>query len=262
MQREEMVRSYWYKDVLPATAMVAVEFSNVITSVLFKAASSEGISYYIYLTYCFALGTLVLLPMTFFLIRKTGFPPFNFPLITRLCLLALVAFTNQLCVHKGLELGTPTLSSAISNLIPAFTFILAVFIRVEKVALRTSSTRAKILGTIVSVSGASVVVLYKGPKVLFSPQYWTSSSSSVSVLQQHMGSPQSNWVTGGLILAVGYLLYPVWYIILKIFTSTKLELLLLMHGESRPGCGGEIDWTCKKGGPPGCVRWGPSPMLK
>ncbi|WRX20192.1 hypothetical protein QQP08_012679 [Theobroma cacao] len=46
----------------------------------------------------------------------------------------------------------------------------------EKVALRSSSTRAKIIGTIASMSGASVVVLYKGPEV-----------------QQPLGSSQSKW---------------------------------------------------------------------
>ncbi|XWS40779.1 hypothetical protein CRYUN_Cryun17cG0024700 [Craigia yunnanensis] len=79
----------------------------------------------------------------------------------------------------------------------------------EKVALRSSSTGAKIIGTIASISGASVVVLYKGPKVLYSP-HWTSSSV---LLQQPLGSPQSNWVISGLLLAVGYLFNSFWYII-------------------------------------------------
>ncbi|XWS44208.1 hypothetical protein CRYUN_Cryun15aG0024500 [Craigia yunnanensis] len=74
----------------------------------------------------------------------------------------------------------------------------------EKVALRSSSTRAKIIGTIASISGALVVVLCKGPNVLSSP-HWTSPS--VLLLQQPLalGSPQSNWVIGGLLLAMGYL---------------------------------------------------------
>ncbi|XVF60368.1 hypothetical protein PTKIN_Ptkin08bG0039600 [Pterospermum kingtungense] len=207
-----MATRYWYKDVLPATAMASAEFSNVIGNILFKAASSKGLSYYIYLTYCYALATLVLLPITFFLISKTGLPPFKFPLVSRLCLFCLFGLSGQLCTYKGLELGTPTLFSAMSNLIPAFTFILAVFFRIEKVALRRSSGRAKIIGTIASISGASVVVLYKGPKVFYSPH--RTSSSSVLLFHRPLGSPQSDWMIGGLLLAVGYLCNSVWYIVL------------------------------------------------
>lgn len=82
----------------------------------------------------------------------------------------------------------------------------------EKVVLRSSSSKAKMIGTISSIAGASVVVLYKGPKVFYS-QHWTSSSSSVLLPQQHLGSPQSNWVISGLLLSVAYLSNSFWYII-------------------------------------------------
>ncbi|XP_017974433.1 PREDICTED: WAT1-related protein At5g40240-like [Theobroma cacao] len=81
--------------------------------------------------------------------------------------------------------------------------------RMEKVALRSSSTRAKIIGTIASMSGVSVVVLYEGPEVLSSSRW---SSSSV-LLQQPLGSSQSKWVFGGLLLAESYLLSSFWYVI-------------------------------------------------
>ncbi|XP_021299077.1 WAT1-related protein At5g40240-like isoform X2 [Herrania umbratica] len=203
-----MARRYCYNDVLPFTAMVAVECSNVVQNILFKAASSKGMSYYIFMAYAYVLATLALLPLTCFLFR-TGLPKFEVPLISRLCFLSLVGFAGQLCAYKGLELGSPTLSSAISNLTPAFTFMLAVFFRMEKVALRSASTRAKIIGTIASISGASVVVLYKGPQVLSSP-CWSSSSV---LLQQPFGSSQSKWVFGGLLLAASYLFSSFWYII-------------------------------------------------
>ncbi|XVF60361.1 hypothetical protein PTKIN_Ptkin08bG0039000 [Pterospermum kingtungense] len=198
-----------YQDVLPAIAMVAVECSIVVVSILFKAAAAKGLSYYVFIAYTCTLATLVLLPLALFLISKTGLPPFKFSLISRLFLLALIGLVSQLCAYKGLKLGSPTLSSAISNLIPAFTFILAVFFRMEKVELRSSSSRAKIIGTIGSISGASVVVLYKGPKVFYTSQ-WSSSST---LLQQPLGSPQSNWVAGGLLVVVTNVLSSFWYII-------------------------------------------------
>ena len=93
--------------------------------------------------------------------------------------------------------------------------------RMEKVVLRSSSSRAKIIGTVASISGASVVVLYKGAKVLSSPH---CSSSSV-LLQQPLGSPLSNWVIGGLLLAMGYVFYSFWYII-------QVKIVSNSHGSS------------------------------
>ncbi|OMO64475.1 Drug/metabolite transporter [Corchorus olitorius] len=124
-----MATRYLYKEVLPCMAMVAAECSTVVLGILFKAASSKGLSYYIFVAYTCALATIALFPLAFFLIRKAGFPPLKFPLISRLLLLSLIGIGAQLCAYKGLELSSPTLSSAISNLTPGFTFILAVFFR-------------------------------------------------------------------------------------------------------------------------------------
>ncbi|XVE83921.1 hypothetical protein DITRI_Ditri16bG0127200 [Diplodiscus trichospermus] len=82
----------------------------------------------------------------------------------------------------------------------------------EKVALRSSRTQAKIIGTIVSISGALVVVFYKGPEV-FPSSSRTWSSSSVLPQWPLESLPESNWVIGGVLIAVAYLLYSFWYII-------------------------------------------------
>ncbi|XP_048433841.1 WAT1-related protein At5g40230 isoform X2 [Pyrus x bretschneideri] len=101
--------------------------------------------------------------------------------------------------------SSPTLDSAMSNLTPAFTFILAVFFRMESLALRSYSTQAKIMGTLVSISGALVVVLYKGPTILSTP-----SDPNPSPM---LSTPPTNWVIGGLLCALQYLLYSTWYIL-------------------------------------------------
>ncbi|GMI88805.1 hypothetical protein HRI_002549800 [Hibiscus trionum] len=66
--------------------------------------------------------------------------------------------------YTGIIYNSPTLSSAISNLTPVFTFILAILFRMEKVVWNSSS-KAKVMGTIISITGAFVVTLYKGPAI-------------------------------------------------------------------------------------------------
>ncbi|XVF58114.1 hypothetical protein PTKIN_Ptkin07bG0036900 [Pterospermum kingtungense] len=201
-------RRYCYKDVLPFTAMVAVECGNVGVNILFKAATSKGMSYYIFITYSYAIASLVLLPLAFIFNSRGVLPPLKFHLISKLFILGLIGFSGQVCAYKGIEYSSPTLASAVGNLAPAFTFILAVLFRMEKVALGSSTTQAKIIGTIVSISGALVVVLYKGPRVFSSP--WTLSS----VLFQWPleSSSETNWVIGGILLAVAYVLFSILYI--------------------------------------------------
>ena len=89
--------------------------------------------------------------------------------------------------------------------------IIFVFLnRMEVMNLRSSITRIKIIGTVVSILGALVVVLYKGPAII-SPE--SSSPQSVSfALRYPLGTSLTNWVIGGLLLVSQTLLGSIWYI--------------------------------------------------
>ncbi|GKV08565.1 hypothetical protein SLEP1_g20178 [Rubroshorea leprosula] len=179
----EMEGNYFYKEVLPFTAMVMVECAVVGLNILFKAANLKGMSYYVFIPYACATATLLLFPLLFIFPR----------------------FLSLICGYQGIQYSSPTLASAMSNLTPVFTFILAIIFRMERVVLRSTISQAKITGTIVSISGALVIVLYKGPTVF-------PSASSVS-LQLSLGSSESNWIIGGLLLSLEYLFVSIWYIV-------------------------------------------------
>ncbi|XP_019086812.1 PREDICTED: WAT1-related protein At5g40230-like isoform X2 [Camelina sativa] len=202
---------YFYRDVMPFTAMVAVECVAVGSNTLFKAATLNGLSFYVFIFYTYVGATLVLLPLSLIFGRSKRLPSPKTPVFFKIFLLALVGFMSMIAGCKGIEYSSPTLASAISNLTPAFTFTLAVIFRMEQVVLRSSATQAKIIGTIVSISGALVVVLYKGPKVLTAASL-TPPSPTIS-LYQHLTSFDSSWIIGGLLLATQYLLVSVWYIL-------------------------------------------------
>jgi drug/metabolite transporter (DMT)-like permease len=141
-------------------------------------------SYHVFIVYAYGVAALLLLPSPFFSLRCT----------------------SQIMGYAGINYSSPTLGSAMSSLIPGFTFILALLFRMEKLAIRSSSSQAKIIGTIVSISGAFVVTLYKGPAIPFSPPPSPS-------LDHPLRSPQSNWVIGGLFLTIEFILVPMWYIL-------------------------------------------------
>ncbi|PON75976.1 Plant-drug/metabolite exporter [Trema orientale] len=196
--------------------MALAECTTVCLHTLYKAASSKGLNYFVFMAYSYLLGTLVLLPFCFIFSRR-GLTSFKLPVIYKMVLLSLVGFLARVFGYKGLEYSSPALSSAISTLAPAFTFILAVIFRMEDVDLRRSSTQAKIIGTMVSVSGAMGAVLYKGPTIL-SSQYGSLAFHSLL-------TSQTNWVLGGFLLAGEQLCNSSTYILLaQILIMCPFEL--------------------------------------
>ncbi|XP_043702980.1 WAT1-related protein At5g40240-like isoform X4 [Telopea speciosissima] len=152
-------------DALVFAAMVMAECASIGLITLSKAAMSRGMSNFIFIMYSYALATLILLPFACFFHRPT-LRPITFSLLCKMFLLGLIGM--------------------------------------EKLHWKSSSSQAKSIGTIVSISGAFVVTLYKGPPIMMDP------SSSNSLNRLHLSS-QSNWVIGGIFFAADCLLSAIWY---------------------------------------------------
>ncbi|KAF1882360.1 hypothetical protein Lal_00039007, partial [Lupinus albus] len=65
----------------------------------------------------------------------------------------------------ALTLTSTTFVSAIYNLIPAITFILAISCSLEKLNLRATTGKSKVLGTLIGIGGAMFLTFYKGIKI-------------------------------------------------------------------------------------------------
>ncbi|KAM7273425.1 hypothetical protein ACFE04_028089 [Oxalis oulophora] len=194
----------WLEELLPILAMVSLECMDVGLTTLSKAAMSNGLSHYIFVFYSNALGSIIFFPLAYFFERKKTRPPINFTLLCKFFLLGFCGITVlQNCVFTGVSYSSPTLASALSNLVPAFTFMLAIFFRMEKLDIRSSITQVKILGTVVSILGALIVTLYKGPSVFTLPQPPTLSSSNLL-------ATTNNWILAGFFLATACFSLSVW----------------------------------------------------
>lgn len=194
-------------ELLPFAAMIMVECLDVGLTTLSKAAMSRGMSHFVFVVYSNALATLILLPSSF-IIHRNKRPPLSFSILCKFFLLSLAGITvMQNCVFTGVSYSSPTLASALSNLVPAFTFFLAVIFRMEKLDLRNSRSQIKIMGTLVSISGALIVTLYKGSP-LFSTPVQSIPDSSPS---NPSSSPSMNhWIIGGLFLATASSSLAIW----------------------------------------------------
>ncbi|CAL2250447.1 unnamed protein product [Prunus armeniaca] len=203
----DMVGGCMWWGVLPFAAMVMVEFADVGVSTITKAAMSRGMSTYVFVVYSNALATLLLLPCFIFQKKPVSL---TLSLLSGFFLLGLIGSSSLILAYNGINYSSPTVASAMGNLIPIYTFVLAIIFRMEKLDLWRSSSQAKLLGTIVSVSGAFVVILYKGSAIL---KFKALSPSNFPPHQNLIISQHTKWIFGGLFLALSCLLAAIWNIV-------------------------------------------------
>ncbi|KAJ6321812.1 hypothetical protein OIU77_011818 [Salix suchowensis] len=124
------------KAAAPFVGMVMAECAQVGLMILSKAAMSDGMNSFIFVLYSNALASLILLPSSFFLHRSER-PPLTCPILCGFFLLGLFGMLAQIFGYAGIYLSSATLATAMLNLIPGFTFILAVaFSHMENLSRR------------------------------------------------------------------------------------------------------------------------------
>ncbi|RCV33617.1 hypothetical protein SEVIR_7G104300v4 [Setaria viridis] len=152
----------------PAVAMVAVEFVFSALQIFIKLALDDGMDVRVLVAYRLMFATAFLCPLAFFIERKKR-PPLTMKVVLGLFLCGLCGITiNQNLLVLAMKLtNSTTIVTALSNLTPQSTFIVAVLTRQEIVKLGKASGRAKLAGTLVGLGGAMVVTFYRGPEMVF-----------------------------------------------------------------------------------------------
>ncbi|CAN4110912.1 unnamed protein product [Withania somnifera] len=174
---------------LPFVVMVIVQLGFAGMIIVSKLVMDGGMNPFVQSAYRPIFATISIAPFAFFFERITA---------------------TQYTWFIGLTNSTPTIASAVDNLIPAFTFIIAVPLGIEKLGLRSIAGQAKLGGTIVCVGGAMLLSLYHGKVVIgqlgFHWKYAESTGKDVN-------SAHSNFFLGPFLLIVCSLTYAIWLII-------------------------------------------------
>ncbi|URE12643.1 EamA-like transporter family [Musa troglodytarum] len=131
-----------------------------------RTALNMGISKLVFPIYRKIIALALLAPFAYFLEKKDR-PPLTLSLMCQFFLLALCGITaNQGFYLLGLYYLSPTYASAIQNSVPAITFAMAAALRLEQININSRYGVAKVVGTVASVGGATIITLYKGPPLL------------------------------------------------------------------------------------------------
>ncbi|KAL1554775.1 protein-serine/threonine phosphatase [Salvia divinorum] len=144
-----------------------------------RVALNIGVSKIVYPIYRNIIALILVGPFAYFMEKKER-TPLTFSLLAEFFLLALVGITaNQVFYILGLYYASPTFVSALQNTVPALTFIMASVLRIEQVDVARMDGLVKVLGTLVSIGGATVITLYKGPLILNGTNPSTESSNKM-----------------------------------------------------------------------------------
>ncbi|XVE92478.1 hypothetical protein REPUB_Repub01dG0100500 [Reevesia pubescens] len=209
MMRERM------GEVAPFTVMVIMEGCTIALTILAKSFITGGMSPFVFVAYTNAIGSLLLLPFSFLFHyrERTEQLLFTFPPLVRIFLLGLTGIAiSQNLAFLGLSYSSPIVVCATGLLLPSISFLLSIVLRTTRLDWRRSSSQGKVIGTLISITGAVVVALYKGPFIRKSSFFYTHQLKDVPKLFVFYSTPD-RWILGSILLAAASLFVSIWNII-------------------------------------------------
>ncbi|CAL9201541.1 unnamed protein product, partial [Musa hybrid cultivar] len=196
------------KACAPYLGIVVVQFAYAGSNILCKLALEQGLSFLVFVVYRHLIALLILAPLAYVLERNRR-PSLSFPLLVKVFILAMFGITiHQNVYYLGLDYTSPTVASALSNVIPALTFILTAILRMEKASLRSAKGRARILGTIFCISGALVFTFWKG--------FLLEGFVKRPLIEMHAEGDvhhKEDWLKGSVLILTSYIAYTAWLIL-------------------------------------------------
>ncbi|PIN02601.1 hypothetical protein CDL12_24885 [Handroanthus impetiginosus] len=196
-----------FEDCKPIIVQVACQFVYSGVTLIARAALVQDFSPRVFVVYRQSIAFLLIAPVAYFSrrgnIKGCGLSWKSFCLINLVSFIGVTVYQNV--YFEGLYLASSSAGSALGNLVPAITFVIAYTLGLEKVHLRSLRSMAKVMGTIMCVGGAAAMALIKGPKLLnmeFNPR------NSLFLKEGH-----DTWFLGCLFLLASTCCWSLWLIL-------------------------------------------------
>lgn len=199
----------------PFLAIMSLQFGYAGMSIIATLCLKNGMNHFILSVYRHIFATLSVAPFALLFERKTR-PKMTLSVFWKIMVLGfLEPVLDQNLYYMALQYTSATFTMACVNILPAITFIMATIFRLEKVSIKKLSSQAKMIGTIVTVSGAMVMTMYRGPIVnIFGMHEFEHHVSS----SNHANG--QNWVLGAIFVLCSCLGWSGFFI-LQSFTLTE-----------------------------------------
>ncbi|KAL8147376.1 WAT1-related protein At5g07050-like [Apium graveolens] len=187
----------------PYICMVSLQFGYAGMNIITKVSLNRGMSHYVLVVYRHAFATAVIAPFALILERNIR-PKITFSIFMQIFVLGLLGpVIDQNFYYAGLKFTSPTFSCAMSNMLPAMTFVMAVVCRMEILDMKKIRCQAKVLGTAVTVAGAMLMTLYKGEVVeMFWSRYIHPKTYQPATTTTTTVDADKDWVKGSILLII------------------------------------------------------------
>ncbi|GLT92493.1 hypothetical protein SLE2022_103280 [Rubroshorea leprosula] len=188
-----------FSTIKPYLAAILLQLGAAGLDILSKAALNQGMSNYVLVVYRNAVATIVAAPFAVIFDKKVR-PKMTVAIFTKIMVLALLEpVIDQNLYYLGMKYTTATFVTALYNIVPAFTLLLAwIFVRSERMMIKSIHSHAKVIGTILTVAGAMVMTLMRGPMI---PLSWTGRPTTHE--QATNGTDVHSSIKGGLMAVAG-----------------------------------------------------------
>ncbi|KAL3629960.1 hypothetical protein CASFOL_026272 [Castilleja foliolosa] len=223
-----------FMNMKPYIGMISLQFGYAGMNIITKISLNGGMSHYVLVVYRHAIATAVIAPFAFFFERKAQ-PKITFPVFMQIFVLALLGpVIDQNLYYAGLKLTSPTFSCAMSNMLPALTFVMAIIFRMEKVDIKKVISQAKVVGTVITVAGAMLMTLYKGPLVEMAWSKHRQSGTTTTTTSAGAETSDRDWFIGCVLLIIATLAWASLFILqkaaLKTYSNHQLSLTSMVCG--------------------------------
>ncbi|XP_059632370.1 WAT1-related protein At5g07050-like [Cornus florida] len=201
-----------YRRFKPHLLMVLAQMGYTFLYFITEASFNHGMNPHVYITYRHIVAGLVMLPFAYFLERKIR-PNLTLALFLEIFVLSLLGVGLTLNMYfASLRYTSPTFLASMVNTIASLTFVMAVVLRLEVVDPGNPRGIAKILGTLVSLAGVTIMTLYKGPlmKNLWHPLIHIQGNAV----------NHENWLKGSILTVASCITWSIWYI-MQAFTLKR-----------------------------------------
>ncbi|KAI6701903.1 hypothetical protein NL676_011039 [Syzygium grande] len=195
-------------------AMVLVQLAYGGSNILMKIALEKGLNQLVFIVYRHLIAVLLLGPLAYVLERKQR-PSLSVKVMAKIFVLSSLGTTIHLNVYyAGLAYTSATVASALSNVIPCLTFLVAVMLGMEKLSIKNASGRAKIIGSIICLGGSLTFTFWKGGYLIRSllkrPLISLQDTSKASDVLKH---GKENWIKGSLLILTSHIAWSAWLIL-------------------------------------------------
>ncbi|PUZ73640.1 hypothetical protein GQ55_1G003600 [Panicum hallii var. hallii] len=206
-KKTTMMASWSMEAVMLPASMVLVQAFTMGALLLSKLAFNIGMEPFVLLAYRNLIGAIIVAPFAFYFDRSMV-SKVSLKVLGWLSISALFGIVLATGLHYyGLRATTAAYSVNFLNLIPVVTFLIAVLLRLERLAARTWAGRMKMVGTAICVGGTMVTSLYRGRLLHPWPTHLLKHHAAAGVPAHH------NMALGTVYLCGSCLAYALWFIV-------------------------------------------------